>query len=234
MRYSRIQKTAFSLIELLVVIGIIAMLISILLPALQMTRRAAQRGSCLNRIRQINVGTQMFAADHADRLPWTNWDNGDPAAFDAAGWLYDARVGVGEMDWSVFDGELNYYMQVDEPYLCPLDAALIDSLPGVRRISSYVMNGAVSAYSIRDPFAIFRFPSNGVLYWELDESDQDGSWNDGANQPNELATVRHEGSGTVTRFDGSACSIRREDWLEMLESKPGDLWCNPNARNGVN
>lgn len=63
----RTQKTAqrrrgFTLIELLVVISIIAVLMSLILPAIQNARSAARRVQCLNRVRQIGLGLHAFAS----------------------------------------------------------------------------------------------------------------------------------------------------------------------------
>jgi prepilin-type N-terminal cleavage/methylation domain-containing protein len=65
-------RRAFTLIELLVVVVVIGVLAALLFPAVSRANAKARRTTCLNNLKQVNLGLRMYADDNDDKLPNTN------------------------------------------------------------------------------------------------------------------------------------------------------------------
>src|SRR3954466_9955513 len=79
------RKGAFTLIELLVVIAIIAILASLLMPALSKAKEQGSRAKCISNVKQILLSTQMYVTDNDDWMPYTSWSSG---TYNVANWCY--------------------------------------------------------------------------------------------------------------------------------------------------
>jgi len=106
----RKQRTpAFTLIELLVVIAIIAILASLLLPALARGKAKANDVACINNLKEIGLGLRLWANDQGDKYPWQ----------------VDISKGgsAGSPDWTDHVRVLSNELRTTKILLCPADKA---------------------------------------------------------------------------------------------------------------
>jgi prepilin-type N-terminal cleavage/methylation domain-containing protein len=196
-KFSRISSPAFTLIEMLVVIPIIAILVSLLLPALTKAKFKGQGTYCANNVRQLLLAWEMYADDYNQTLV-PNWGNA-LAGIDenSPSWVggfldysngshntnidYLIHPGVGDRPYAALLGP---YAQNHRLYRCPADRSWVE-ISGRRhdRVRSLSMNmytganwigplakeGLDNGYTIYRKLSDFNLLSPAMAWVLLDE-----------------------------------------------------------------
>jgi len=150
MNMRRQKCYGFTLVELLVVIGIIALLVSILLPALNKARQAGNAVACASNMRQIGIAFTMYAQDVSASkgnlpAPWAPAPEVWPAAF----WYAKLQPYLSNKKVSFTTS--NYSLSFDGIYRCPGKANFsLDGPTDVNRVS-YAMNQFCNPWTALPP-----------------------------------------------------------------------------------
>jgi prepilin-type processing-associated H-X9-DG protein/prepilin-type N-terminal cleavage/methylation domain-containing protein len=232
------QRSAFTLVELLVTVGIIAVLVSILVPAISLARGHANEVRCLANQRSLIQAMLLYAADNAGYLPPPNWDGAAKNA--PTGWLYNPNALVPSGTFHQTDsttGALYPYLNNIEVFRCNVDDGNWGSNT-VQVVTSYMMNGALCDFGLKGSSygdKLRAFKSNAILLWEIpvDDPNDSGQVNDGADAPSEGITTRHSNGSTVGFVDGHAELMTWAAFVNEWYYHPaGKLWCAPRFADG--
>jgi prepilin-type N-terminal cleavage/methylation domain-containing protein len=141
----RTQRQAFTLIEILVVIAIIAILAALLMPALSSAKAKGKRIACTNHLRQLSLSSQMYSADNDGKLV----DN-RPGQPDTNVWVTGNMKVDNQATNETFlrQGKLFPYASQVAVYHCPADTTLAN---GAVRVRSYALNSWMGSRYMESP-----------------------------------------------------------------------------------
>ncbi len=228
------RRAAFSRVELLVVMSVVALLAGLVLADVGGSGRGARRLLCLENLRRLAGASALYATDNQDRLPHCTWatvgGSSGPNGWCYAAYLPDKKWIPGLAGFANNERQLPFlragqlwpYVREERAFLCPEDSALSQSSQASlwrarpQKVISYFMNAAVISFG-RLPYSteasagqsantqpLSRFAPNAVLFWEGDESVPE-SFNNGAGSPSEGISGRH--GPTVSRPTTAAAGL---------------------------
>jgi len=225
------QRTAFTLIELLVVIAIIAILASMLLPALARAKERAKIAKCVSNERQIALGYLLYAGDQTDYLPVA----GSPDLAQGTGWVAPSRWFLEISPYISTGSETNYTQMIakDKVVACPsaqIAKAIPTNVPGYQGYGGYGHNYAYLGYTPDDrkKLSIVTKPVETCMNGDgLDPTPVIAWWELGylyppavAAQPPPMKYIRHGKGGNYAWVDGH---VAMTAWKIMSEGANGKL-----------
>lgn len=212
-------RRAFTLVELLVVMAIIAVLVAVLLPALSKTRQAANSAACLSNLRQIGMASIMHANEHRGHFPFAGYVFGS-----AADLLQCNPAGLGDsgrLKYSYFLSGTSFrpqpYMASVAPYLgykvnLGSQAALQASLDDPKGVRKVFTCPSQEPYQVKG-----RTVGGGYSTWYGPETFSSYALNEGL--------LGHP-SGGVGRMMGRVTKIRRPSELIVMADGQTNEWAS--------
>jgi prepilin-type N-terminal cleavage/methylation domain-containing protein len=230
---SLIKRTAsrgFTLVELLVVIAIIGVLVSLLLPAVQASREAARRCSCINNVMQLGLSLQNYEFAHesfpAGSINPTGPIRNVPEGQDV-GWIVQTLPYLEQNAlWRSFDQSAGAFAEVNEPVSShPLELLLCPSYPGSRTNPAGTVAYSTYAGCYNDAEAPIDVKNTGILF--LNSAIRFGDIYDGSSNTLLLSESITDEQSELGWVSGTRATLRNTSVFER--PYPTLNSANPNA-----
>jgi prepilin-type N-terminal cleavage/methylation domain-containing protein/prepilin-type processing-associated H-X9-DG protein len=199
---------AFTLIELLVAIAIIAVIASLLLPALAQTRARARAVSCRNNLKQWGQATHFFTLDNDGLLPKDGAPNG--TSIDE-GWYIDLPRVLRFPSYPELAWRTNATIDPGHSiWICPSNPRRSNS----NNLFHYCLNEHVNASGAGNQVRLLSLRQPSTLVWLFDNGR-----NAAVAQQNNVHTNLHEHGAQFVFLDGHVARFRNRDYWDFSVGK---------------
>jgi len=161
------SRRGFTLIELLVVIAIIAILIGLLLPAVQKVREAAARSKCSNNLHQLSIAVANYASAYQDKIPdagMANWNTGQASTVFYALLPYIEQQNLynsgGGASWNLAWGNQNTV----KTFICPSDSTNSKGFNSLNNQVQTSYSANINAFATTTSINMTTNPWSGGVY----------------------------------------------------------------------
>ena len=209
-------KRGFTLIELLVVIAVIAILASLLLPAMHRAKEAAKSSFCLNNLRQWGLATQLFASENEDLLPKDGAPNGISGD---DGWYNDLPRMLGLRCYAEMPWHTNAALDPGRClWICPANPRRSNGT----NLFHYCLNEHVNGRGAGKQVKLTSIPQPARTIWLFDNGGQAA-----VAQQNNVHTNLHNHGANFTFLDGHSARFHNREYWDFTINK--GITNNPNV-----